>query len=71
MSEINDAADRLKGAWSGLQDHWHTAKEHWRDAVGETFERTVWNEWEQEIPGLLKSLEDLDEILGQAIERTG
>jgi uncharacterized protein YukE len=67
---VTDSSARIRGAWSSLQSEWSTAREHWRDAMGEQFERSVWQSWEQEVPQLIKVLEELDEVLDQAISRT-
>jgi hypothetical protein len=70
VSEISEAAESLSGAWSGLCGRWHDAREHWRDAIGDSFERRLWQEWEAEMPQLLRALNDLNEVLSQAVEHT-
>jgi hypothetical protein len=70
MSGFDEPSDRLKGAWLAVRSEWHDAKEHWHDAIADTFERNVWQQWEEQVPQMLMRLDDLDQILQQALERT-
>ena len=70
MSALNESSDRLRGAWAAVRSGWDEAKEHWRDATAEDFERNLWNIWEEQVPQVIMRLDELDEVLQQAIERT-
>ena len=70
MPVLTESSDSLKGAWTVVRSEWAEAKEHWRDATAESFEHNLWQEWEEQVPKLIARLDELDEILQQAIERT-
>jgi hypothetical protein len=70
MGEINDLRNNLQSHWNGLQTQWETTRGSWRDAVSDRFEREFWSFWEEEIPKLLRAMDDLDETLDNALRRT-
>jgi hypothetical protein len=70
MSMLREVYDRLQGEWGGLQNQWSSTRGQWRDSVGDRFEREFWMRWEIEVPRLLKSVDDLEEVLDQALRNT-
>lgn len=70
MSRLAETHDNIRGSWSILQGQWTETRRQWRDSVGERFEREMWQEWEDDIPQVLQAMQDLDEILNQALQQT-
>jgi hypothetical protein len=70
MGSINDTQDSIKGEWSILQSEWDNTRSLWRDSVANRFEKQFWSELERQIPQLLSAMEELDEILDQALYNT-
>lgn len=66
MSHIGDSGDTLRAAWSALQEHWAEARSQWRDPVADRFETEFWLEWQQQMPALLRTIDDLDQAVDQA-----
>lgn len=66
MSNLSDLEQDLGVSWRGLQNEWSEIRADWRDRVAEHFEREWWDELEAEIPRLLNSMEELDEVFRQA-----
>lgn len=70
MSGLTDSHDRLRGEWSALRHQWEDTRGEWRDGVGDRFERDFWQELDEEVPNLLKTLSELDEVLDAALRHT-
>ena len=66
MTRIGETEQELTVAWNILQNDWEQLRELWRDKVAESFEREWWNELEDEIPSLIHSVSELEQILRQA-----
>lgn len=70
MSEINDARNNLQSHWNSISAQWQTTRHAWRDVVGDRFEREFWSILEDQIPKLLRAMDDLDETLDKALRST-
>lgn len=66
MSQIADAEQELSLLWRNLQNDWTELRGEWRDKVAENFEREWWTELEHEIPQLIESVSQLDEVFRQS-----
>ena len=67
---MNDSQDTIRGEWRLLLSQWSSTRAQWRDMVAVQFEKDFWRQWEHEVPGLLNALEDLDNVLDQALRAT-
>lgn len=70
MEAITDARAGWQSQWRSLQTQWHATRAVWHDGVAAHFEREFWSFWETEVPPLLCALDELDEALEQAWQRT-
>lgn len=70
MSGLTDSHDILRSEWSALIRQWEETRNEWRDGVGDRFERDFWQELDVEVPTLLKSMAELDEVLDAALRHT-
>jgi hypothetical protein len=70
MSRLKDTHDDLRAAWANIGERWEDTRREWRDAVGDRFEREVWDDFEGAIPEVLRSMLELDEVLTNALRQT-
>lgn len=67
MGDLNDQCDLLESYWKNLCQQWEETRLHWKDSVGDYFEREFWQDLEKDIPKLLLKLQELDEVMAQAL----
>lgn len=65
MSQFGDLEAELNSVWRALQNEWFETRGVWRDRVAEGFEREWWSEIEGEVPQMIASVSELDEIFRQ------
>ena len=70
MGRTDYLRDDLNAHWRSLQSHWQATKEKWRDGVSNQFEREFWSQWQTEAPRMIKTLDELNALLEQALRRT-
>jgi hypothetical protein len=70
MGAIYDTEERLKAAWSLLQDQWESTRSRWDDPVSDHFQNEWWTELEEAVPQFLTELATLDDFLDQAMRNT-
>jgi len=70
MGMIAEEQHRVREAWQRLSGEWEQGREQWQDEIGEFFEREYWSDLATEVPMLLRAMEELDEVLGQALYNT-
>ena len=68
MSRISDAHDNLRSEWSTIESQWQATRSGWRDGVGDQFEKLFWNEFEENVPQFLRSLDELNDTLERALQ---
>ncbi len=56
--------------WKDIKVKWDMVDEKWKDKVKELFKKQFWNDWEEEMPKFLKSLENISNVIEQAISNT-
>ena len=66
MSRLQELHTRLNADAISLKTHWIATRQAWRDAVGDRFERELWQPLEAESSRYLNALRDLDDALRQA-----
>lgn len=66
MHEITDLTQHLRGQWQLLQVQEQQMAERWRDSTYSRFRRRHWVNWESRLPGLLSTLESLDDVICRA-----
>jgi hypothetical protein len=66
MHEITDLTQHLRGQWQLLQVQEQQMAECWRDSTYLRFRRRHWVNWESRLPGLLSTLESLDNVICRA-----
>lgn len=70
MSKISEAQQELQGHWNNLQVQWEATRQGWRDEMGNLFEREFWSVWEEEMPRLLRAMENFDHAVEQGLRGT-
>ena len=70
MSQIGETRSNLQTRWNSLQAQWQTTRQDWRDEMGDLFEREFWINWEEEMPKLLRAMENLEHTIEQGMRRT-
>ena len=63
---IADLAQTLQGQWQLLCNQERSMAEHWQDSTYSRFRRRHWVNWESRLPGLLSTLESLDDVICRA-----
>ena len=66
MHEITDLTQHLRGQWQLLQVQEQQMAECWRDSTYLRVRRRQWVNWESRLPGLLSTLESLDNVICRA-----
>ena len=67
MSKISEIHAEMQAEWLRLQATWAMTREQWQDEVANNFERGRWQEWDKQVPPLLRALEELDETIDDAL----
>lgn len=70
MNLIRFFLQDLQSYWKDINIKWNIVDEKWKDKVKDIFEKEFWNDWEEEMPKFLKSLENLSNIIEQALSNT-
>lgn len=63
---VGDAEERLRERWQLAQNVWRETSAVWDDVVRRRFEKQFWSEYSRRTPLLLKEMEHLDDLIGQA-----
>lgn len=66
MSQISDLEQDLSLSWRNLQNEWTEVRSEWRDEVAARFEDEWWSELESEMPQLIESVSQLNQVFRQA-----
>jgi hypothetical protein len=69
MSPLDGPTSELASQWSKLRACWNVTSEKWNDEVANAFAKKHWEEWERELPAFLAALENLDEVVGEALNK--
>lgn len=67
MSALAENSDSLRSEWSALESQWQSTRRQWRDNVATRFEKQFWQPFEDCIPELLRTMDEVDETLGRAL----
>jgi len=65
---LSDIAERAHSEWSRLEEQWLNTRREWRDEVAARFEREFWQPWKQDLPRLLRELDELEDTLDRALQ---
>lgn len=66
MSVLAESHDSLRGEWSALEAQWQSTRGHWRDNVAARFEKEFWQQMENCIPQLLRTMDEVEETFNRA-----
>jgi hypothetical protein len=67
MSLLAEHHDDLRREWSTLEAQWQSTRGQWQDNVAVRFEKQFWHPLDDCIPQLLRSMDEVDEILSRAL----
>jgi len=70
MSNLNDIFYEFVTVWKVLDIEWVKAKDIWKDIVRDYFEKEYWKELEEEMQIFIKTMENLQTTIDEAIRAT-
>jgi len=56
----------IRSDWRQFQIEWENVQASWKDEVAERFRQHFLNDWNAQLPGLLRTLEELEAIAREA-----
>ena len=66
MATLRNEAEKVKNEWRRLERQWKKTSEEWNDGVKRQFEKEFWQEFDRQVPGFIKTLEETSQAIAGA-----